>query len=656
MTSKAPKPEENHAHEVRPIRSLLIANRGEIAVRVLRTARDLGISPIAVYADPDIHTLVCDLADEAYSLRGETAAETYMNPDAILAAAKRSGADAIHPGYGFLAENPDFAQMVVDRGLRWVGPSPQAIRALGDKIQARQLAEANGVGTIAGISHPISGAQEVQDFARAHGYPIVLKKSDSGGGRGIIRLDSDDAAQRHFADLPKDSDFSTTFVEKLMERTRHVETQCMRDAYGNFQVVTTRDCSVQRRNQKVIEEAPAPHLSEHTVRTLEEWSQQLFAAVDYIGVGTCEFLVDQEGQAYFLEVNPRLQVEHTVSEEVAGIDLVEQQLRIANGLEITAPQPERGHSIEVRITSEDPADDLMPATGTITKITYPAGPGIRVDSFVREGDVIGAGFDSLIAKLIITGTDRAHALARARRALTEFSVDGLPTSAPLIRHLLDHPDFVGPDRKIAGFPAPVARGRGGAPGKRALIDSDPQEFAVTTKWMETEGILDAVKEKLGASSTPLAAPSEVQTFIIEVAGRRMEMKLPAALVNTAQAAAQATGRAAQATAQAAMELPKQRLRKRRGRAEQGTTAAGNADALSPIQATVVRVVVEPKAKVSEGDLLVVLESMKMEKYIYAQVNGLVEHIHVGAGQGVKSGDLLISITPEETADAAVEDK
>ena len=632
--------------EVSPIRSLLIANRGEIAVRVLRTARDLGIRPVAIYADPDIHTLVCDLADESYSLRGESAADTYMNPEAVLAAAKRAGADAIHPGYGFLAEDAAFAQMVVERGLRWVGPSPEAIRALGDKIEARQLAEAHGVGTIPGISNAISDPDQVLEFAAAHGYPIVLKKSDSGGGRGITRLDSDEDVRRYFADLPADSDFSTTFVEKLMERTRHVETQCMRDGHGNFQVVTTRDCSVQRRNQKVIEEAPAPHLPADTAATLEDWSRKLFEAVDYVGVGTCEFLVDEDGAAYFLEVNPRLQVEHTVSEEVAGVDLVHQQLRIANGLELSPALPYRGHSIELRITSEDPADDLMPATGTITKISYPAGPGVRVDSFVREGDVIGAGFDSLIAKLIITGTDRAHALARARRALIEFSVDGLPTSAPLIRHILDHPDFVGPDRHVEGFPTQARRGRGGAPGKRQLIEPQQPRFNVTTKWMENEGILAAVKEQLGVSATPVAAASEVQTFIIEVAGRRMEMKLPAAIINTAQAAAQATGWAAQATAKAAMDLPKQRLRGRRTRAEQTTGGAGNADALSPIQATVVRVVVEPKSTVREGDLLVVLESMKMEKYIYAQVDGVVEHIHVGAGQGVKSGELLISITAQ----------
>lgn len=627
-----------------PIQTLLIANRGEIAVRVTRTAREMGVHTIAVYAEQDVHTLACDLADEAYSLRGSTAADTYMNPTAVLAAAHRSAADAIHPGYGFLAEDADFAQAVEDAGLTWVGPSPQAIRSLGDKIQARQIAEENGVGTIPGISDSIEGVDQVLDFGEAHGYPIVLKKSDSGGGRGITRLDSADEVRRHFSDLPADTDFSTTFVEKLVERARHVETQCMRDRAGNFRVVTTRDCSVQRRNQKVIEEAPAPHLPAEVDRALEQWSAALFDAVDYVGVGTCEFLVDEDGAAYFLEVNPRLQVEHTVSEEVAGIDLVREQLRIANGLELTPEVAPRGHSIELRLTSENPADDLMPATGTITGISWPGGLGVRVDSFVRAGDVIGADFDSLIAKLIVTGPDRAAALARARRALVEFSVDGVPTSAPLISHILNHDDFIGPDVSEDATAIPDRRGRDGAPGKRRLIPPMPRRFAVTTKWMENEGILGEVKKRLDPVQTEATPANEVKSFVIEVAGKRMHLKLPSAIIATAQAAAQATGKPGNPD----VEKPKQKLR---GRRANGNGAAAKApegaDAVSPIQATVVRVAVEPGAHIAEGDLVVVLESMKMEKYIYAQADGTVTEIHVNAGQSVKTGDLLVSVKEDE---------
>lgn len=604
-------------HEAREITRILVANRGEVAVRVIRTAREMGIETVAVYAEQDVHTLACDLADQAYSLGSTLATETYLNPEAIIGVAKRAKADAIHPGYGFLAENAEFARAVEAAGINWIGPNAQAIESLGDKIRARQIAETHEVGTIPGISSGIDDAQQVCDFAAEHGFPILIKKADSGGGMGITRLDTDADIERFFTDLADPGTLSGSFVEKLVERARHVETQCMRDSAGNFAVVSTRDCSVQRRNQKVIEEAPAPHLPTDTVETLNRWSAALFHAVDYVGVGTCEFLIGPDGSPYFLEVNPRLQVEHTVSEEVAVIDLVREQIRIAQGESLCDVTPTRAHAIEARLTSENPADDLMPTTGKITRITWPGGLGVRIDSFIREGDSIGADFDSLIAKIIVRAPDRSRALARLHRALWEFSVDGLPTSAPLIEHIVRHPDFVGPDSSDA-----------------------PQDarFAVYTKWMEDTNILKDVKarmERAGEVVKPTQEPESIATYIVELAGKRMHLKLPEGLLSSAQEAAQAVA-----------DLPRQRLRGARKRKKAEAKIEGS-DAIAPIQATVVRVAVEPHATVAEGDLLVVLESMKMEKYIYASCNGTVEHIHVGPGKTVKAGDLLISIQEDE---------
>lgn len=604
-------------HEAREITRILVANRGEVAVRVIRTAREMGIETVAVYSEQDVQTLACDLADQAYSLGSTLATETYLNPEAIIAVAKRAKVDAIHPGYGFLAENAEFARAVESTGITWIGPDAQAIESLGDKIRARQIAETHQVGTIPGISSGIDNAQQVYNFAAEHGFPILIKKADSGGGMGITRLDTDADIERFFTDLADLSALSGSFVEKLVEHARHVETQCMRDSAGSFAVVSTRDCSVQRRNQKVIEEAPAPHLPKETVDTLNRWSAALFHAVGYVGVGTCEFLIGPDGQAYFLEVNPRLQVEHTVSEEVAGVDLVREQIRIARGEDLCELPELRGHSIEARLTSENPADDLMPNTGKITRITWPGGLGVRIDSFIREGDSIGADFDSLIAKIIVRAPDRRRALARLHRALWEFSVDGLPTSAPLIEHIVRHPDFTGPDSADA---------------------PEDAQFAVYTKWMEDTNILKDVKarmERAGEVVKPSQEPESIATYIVELAGKRMHLKLPEGLLASAQEAAQAVA-----------DLPRQRLRGSRKRKATQTEIEGS-DAIAPIQATVVRVAIEPHASVTEGDLLVVLESMKMEKYIYASCNGTVEHIHVGPGKTVKAGDLLISIKEDE---------
>lgn len=603
--------------ETRKLTRILVANRGEVAVRIIRTAREMGIETVAVYAEQDVQTLACDLADQAYSLGSTLAKETYLNAEAIIQVAQRAQVDAIHPGYGFLAENAEFAKAVDEAGITWIGPSAHSIEELGDKIRARQIAEDNGVGTIPGISSGIVDAQQVYDFATRHGFPILIKKADSGGGMGITRLDNDEDIARFFTDLADAAVLAGSFVEKLVEHARHVETQCMRDSAGNFAVVSTRDCSVQRRNQKVIEEAPAPHLPTETTQTIVEWSQLLFDAVEYVGVGTCEFLIGPDGTPYFLEVNPRLQVEHTVSEEVAVIDLVREQIRIARGEHLCDVAPTRGHAIEARLTSENPADDLMPTTGKITRITWPGGLGVRIDSFIREGDSIGADFDSLIAKIIVRAPDRQRALARLHRALWEFSVDGLPTSAPLIEHILRHPDFAGPDSADA---------------------TEDSRFAVYTKWMEDTNVLKDVKarmERAGEVVKPTQEPESIATYIVELAGKRMHLKLPEGLLASAQEAAQAVA-----------DLPRQRLRGARKRKKAEAEIEGS-DAIAPIQATVVRVAVEPRATVAEGDLLVVLESMKMEKYIYASCHGTVEHIHVGPGQTVKAGDLLISIQEDE---------
>ncbi len=419
---------------------VLVANRGEIAVRVIRTLREMGLDSVAVYAEADRDTLACELATSAYSLGGKSAAETYLNPEAILEAAAKSGARAIHPGYGFLSENADFASRVAESGLVWIGPSAEAIEALGDKIRARELADSCQVPTITGRSLEGSSVEDALELAQSIGYPVLIKRADGGGGRGITRMNSDSDIRDFYTNLIDPSTLTLCFMEKFISHGRHVETQCARDSFGTFAVVSTRDCSVQRRNQKVVEEAPAPFISEELHAALEEYSRALFDAVQYVGVGTCEFLVE-DGNAYFLEVNPRLQVEHTVSEEVTGIDLVREQIRIAQGLPLSEIPSTRGHAIEVRVTSEDPAQELMPATGRLSAIQWPGGPGVRVDSFIRPGEEIGTDFDSLIAKITVHAPTRIQAIIRLQRALEEFRVEGLPTSAPLLAHILATPEF-----------------------------------------------------------------------------------------------------------------------------------------------------------------------------------------------------------------------
>ncbi len=633
-TSPVPTP-------TRTIRKVLVANRGEVAVRVIRTAREMGISTVAVYSDQDMQSLACDMADEALALGGPIPADTYLSSRAILQAAERSGADAIHPGYGFLSEDSAFAAAVREAGLVWLGPAAEAIRDLGDKISARAIATSVQVPVVPGeeLAQEVGAAREqLLAFAREAHYPVLVKKADAGGGRGITRFDTSDEVERFFQDLPGAEALKGCFIEKMVTHARHVETQCARDAHGTFAVVTTRDCSVQRRNQKVVEEAPAAHLPEGVEEKLRKYSAALFDAVDYVGVGTCEFLVPADGTVYFLEVNPRLQVEHTVSEEVAGIDLVREQLRIAQGLPLTEIPALRGHSFEVRITSENPADDLMPTTGTISSITWPGGPGVRVDSFVRPGDSIGSDFDSLIAKLIVTGPTRREALARLLRAIDEFTVEGLPTSSPLLTHVLTHPDFCGPDSPWATYSAEDVAA---APASSPVWPLGTRDFAVYTKWMEDLELLAQVKDHLGAPAptqpTTSEAADQMASFVIELDGRRSTLKLPAALL----------ARGAGLAAEGPVPSRRQALRGRGRRGGGGGAGADSPSLHAPIQATVVRVVAEVGQRVAEGDLVLVLESMKMEKPIMACANGIVEAIHVAAGDTVKAGDLMVTVNAEE---------
>lgn len=582
------------------ISALLVANRGEIAARIIRTARDLGIRSIAVYSEQDVDSPAVRLADEAYALDGSSLAETYLSGEKMVEIALRAGADAIHPGYGFLSEIPAFARAVADAGLTWIGPKAETIEALGEKIGARRTAVAAGVDPVPGTNDPVSDMALVRAFAQEHGFPIVLKRSDGGGGRGIViirsRADIDEFASRH--DMPG-GDLGAYFIERFIESARHIETQCMADAHGNFAVVSTRDCSVQRRNQKLIEEAPAPFLPEGVAEKVERWSRDLFTHTGYVGLGTCEFLLDADGSVYFLEVNPRLQVEHTVSEEVTGLDLVEEQLRIASGERLSEVPELRGHSIELRITCEDPGADLAPTAGVITHLAWPSGPGIRLDTGVGPGDRISPDFDSMIAKLIITAPTRTRAIARALRALGELEVEGIATPAPLLAKILHDPDFA-------------------------------EDFKVGTRWLETEVLPGADFDSFEAAEQA-AAESPSRTFTAQIDGRRHTITVPADLFSSAGP----TGRPVQP----------RRSGGRKDSGGAGTDGVVVRDGLlvSPMQAIVVRIAVEEGARVAEGDILLVLESMKMEKYVHASSAGTVAEIMVDPGENVPANTPLMKI-------------
>ncbi|MGA8789761.1 MAG: biotin carboxylase N-terminal domain-containing protein [Paenarthrobacter sp.] len=591
-----------------PLTKVLIANRGEIAVRIIRAARDEGIASVAVYADPDRDALHVRLADEAYALGGNTAAESYLVMDKIIDVAKQSGADAIHPGYGFLAENAEFAAKVIDAGITWIGPSPEAISALGDKVQARHIAEKVGAPLVPGTADPVESADEILKFAEEFGLPVAIKAAFGGGGRGIKVARTMDEIPELYESAVREAIAAfgrgECFIERFLDAPRHVETQCLADAFGNVVVVSTRDCSLQRRNQKLVEEAPAPYLTEEQNKRLYESSKAILKEANYLGAGTCEFLVGQDGTISFLEVNTRLQVEHCVSEEVTGIDLVREQFRIARGEALGYDDPEvRGHSFEFRITGEDPRRNFMPAPGTITALKNPTGPGVRIDSGVEQGDVISGNFDSMLSKLIITGATREQALQRSRRALEEMVVEGIPTVIPFDLAVVTDPAF-----------APVEG-----------------PFKVHTRWIETEFVNSIPAWSANAAGTEAPDAGERQRVVVEVGGKRLEVVLPSGLGGGVAAVSGGSG-------------TKFGKSKKRSRPAGATAAAAGGNALtSPMQGTIVKVAAAEGDVVAEGDLIVVLEAMKMEQPLTAHKAGTVRGLAATAGETVAAGAVIATI-------------
>ncbi|MEV5121696.1 biotin carboxylase N-terminal domain-containing protein [Streptomyces decoyicus] len=587
------------------MRKVLIANRGEIAVRVARACRDAGIGSVAVYADPDRDALHVRAADEAYALGGDTPATSYLDIAKVLAAAADSGADAIHPGYGFLSENAEFAQAVLDAGLTWIGPPPQAIRDLGDKVAARHIAQRAGAPLVAGTPDPVSGSDEVVAFAKEHGLPIAIKAAFGGGGRGL-------KVARTLEEVPELYDSAVReavaafgrgecFVERYLDRPRHVETQCLADKHGNVVVVSTRDCSLQRRHQKLVEEAPAPFLSKEQNAELYRASKAILKEAGYEGAGTCEFLVGQDGTISFLEVNTRLQVEHPVTEEVTGLDLVREMFRIADGEELGYDDPAvRGHSFEFRINGEDPGRNFLPAPGTVTTFAGPSGPGVRLDAGVESGSVIGPAWDSLLAKLIVTGASREQALQRAARALAEFTVEGMATAIPFHRTVVQDPAF-----------APELTG-----------SADP--FTVHTRWIETEFVNEI--PPFAAPGADEAEADTRETVVVEVGGKRLEVSLPSSLGMPLARAAVAGG-----------AKPKRKAAKKSGGAASGDALA------SPMQGTIVKVAVEEGQQVTEGELVVVLEAMKMEQPLNAHRSGTIKGLTAEVGAALTSGAVICEI-------------
>lgn len=584
-----------------PVSKILIANRGEIAVRVIRAARDEGLQTVAVYADPDRDAQHVKLADEAYALGGSTAAQSYLVMDKLIEIAIRSGADAVHPGYGFLSENAQFAQKCIDAGLTWIGPSPESITQLGDKVAARHIAQKVGAPLVPGTKDPVKSADEVVAFADEHGLPIAVKAAFGGGGRGIKVARDRESIVEMYESAVREATAAfgrgECFIERFLDSPRHVETQCLADAHGNVVVVSTRDCSLQRRNQKLIEEAPAPYLSDEQNERLYEASRAILREAGYQGAGTCEFLVGTDGTISFLEVNTRLQVEHPVSEEISGLDLVREQFRIARGEKIEEKDPVlRGHSFEFRINGEDAGRSFMPAPGTIEKMTVPTGPGVRWDSGFVAGDVIGGNFDSMLAKLIVTGADREQALQRARRALAELSIEGMPTVIPFHRVVLDDPAF-----------APAEGG----------------EFKVHTRWIETE-FNNTIPMYSGAPGSVDSDEDERTTVVVEVNGKRMEVSLPDLGGGTKPAAKPAS-------------------KTRKSRSARGAAKGGGDELTSPMQGTIVKVAASDGDTVAEGDLILVLEAMKMEQPITAHKAGKVSGLSAKAGDTVTSGAVLATI-------------
>ncbi|MFT4087280.1 MAG: acetyl/propionyl/methylcrotonyl-CoA carboxylase subunit alpha [Gordonia sp. (in: high G+C Gram-positive bacteria)] len=588
------------------ITKVLVANRGEIAVRVIRAARDAGIGSVAVYAEPDADAMFVKLADEAFALGGQTSAESYLVFDKILDAAAKSGADAIHPGYGFLSENADFAQAVLDAGLIWIGPSPQSIRDLGDKVTARHIAERANAPMAAGTKDPVAGADEVVAFAEEYGVPVAIKAAFGGGGRGMKVAHTVEEIPELFESATREAIAAfgrgECFVEQYLDKARHVEAQVIADQHGNVIVAGTRDCSLQRRFQKLVEEAPAPFLTDDQRQRIHSSAKAICREAHYYGAGTVEYLV-QGDTVSFLEVNTRLQVEHPVTEETSGIDLVRQQFRIAEGkaLEITEDPAPRGHSFEFRINGEDAGRGFLPAPGPVAVYREPSGPGVRVDSGVRAGDVIGGQFDSMLAKLIVTGENREQALERSRRALAEFEVDGLATVIPFHRAIVSDPAFIG----------------------------DGAKFDVYTKWIETDWTNTVEPFTGGAPADDEDEAAPRQSVVVEVGGRRVEVSLPGDLN---------LGGGNGGNAGAIRRKPKARSRKKAG----GAAASGDS-VTAPMQGTVVKVAVAEGDTVSAGDLVVVLEAMKMENPVTAHKDGVVTGLAVEAGAAITQGTVLLEI-------------
>ena len=589
--------------ESRKITKILVANRGEIAIRVIRAARDAGIPSVAVYAEPDANAPFVSLADEAFALGGQNSAESYLVFDKILDAAKKSGANAIHPGYGFLSENGDFAEAVINAGLIWIGPSPQSIRDLGDKVTARHIAQRAKAPMAPGTKEPVKDVNEVVAFAEEFGLPIAIKAAFGGGGRGMKVAYTKEEVPELYESATREAlaafGRGECFVERYMDKARHVECQVLADMHGNVIVAGTRDCSLQRRFQKLVEEAPAPFLTEEQRTTLHESAKRICKEAGYYGAGTVEYLVDSTGLINFLEVNTRLQVEHPVTEVTTGLDLVREQFRIAEGKELHIKQDPtpRGHAFEFRINGEDAGSNFMPAPGTITKYVEPSGPGVRMDSGVREGSVVGGQFDSMLAKLIVFGETREEALQRSRRALSEYVIEGMPTVVPFHRHIVENPAFVG----------------------------DDTHFDVYTKWIEEawDNPIPPYVDPADAEEAEEATPS--QKVVVEIDGRRVEVALPGDL-------ALAGGGAGGA---------KKKAKKRRS---SGSKAGISGDAVAaPMQGTVIKVNVEEGQEVAEGEVVVVLEAMKMENPVKAHKSGVVTDLAVAAGEGVTKGSVMMEL-------------
>ena len=569
------------------MKRVLIANRGEIAVRVIRACRDHGIESVAVYSEEDRDAIHTKSADFAFSLNGTTATQTYLDISKVIAAAKDSGADAIHPGYGFLSERADFAQAVIDAGLIWIGPPPTAISALGDKVSARRIAAKVGAPLVAGTKDPVAGHEEVVAFAKEHGLPVAIKAAFGGGGRGLKVAHTMEEIPELFASAVREAiagfGRGECFVERYLDKPRHVETQVLVDQHGHAVVVSTRDCSLQRRHQKLVEEAPAPFLTDAQNDELYRSSKAIMKEAGYVGAGTCEFLVGNDGTISFLEVNTRLQVEHPISEEVAGIDLVREQFRIAMGESLGFDDPIiRGHSLEFRINGEDPGRSFLPAPGRITKWNLPTGPGVRVDAGFKNGDTIGGNFDSLLAKLIVTGATRKEAIERARRALAEFEVDGLATAIPFHRAILQDPAFT-------------------------------EEFRVYTSYIENE-----FKNEISAFTptiVPLTTRVAAEHLVAEVNGKRFEVNI---------------------------HTPEPVVKRHRAK-ESKVGGAGGTGLTSPMQGTVVKVAVDVGQTVVAGDLIIVLEAMKMEQPLIAHRSGMIANLTAAIGETVASGTVLCDI-------------